>query len=107
MAMIEAMSCGLPVLATPAGGRREILTDGRDGVVVAQRSTEALLAGILRIAGNFELAQMMSLHGRVRIEVSFDCRTSADALMRGVGFLPAVDDPPHDLPDDGQFGTGG
>ena len=101
MAMIEAMACGLPVLATPAGGRREILTDGRDGVIVAQRATEALVAGILRIIGNFELAQMMSLHGRVRIEAPFDCRTSAEHLMRGVGFLPAVD------LDEAHWGTGG
>jgi glycosyltransferase involved in cell wall biosynthesis len=32
VALIEAMSCGLPVISTPVGGIKEIVDDGRNGV---------------------------------------------------------------------------
>jgi glycosyltransferase involved in cell wall biosynthesis len=45
LALIEAMACGLPVIATPVGGIKEIVTHGHDGLVV-----EAGNAGQLRDA---------------------------------------------------------
>ncbi len=41
--VIEAMACGRPVVATDAGGHREIITNGKDGLLVA--ASPAGLAG--------------------------------------------------------------
>lgn len=99
-ALMEAMACGVPVVGTAAGGVRELVTDGRDGILVQPKAPEALVGAILRIAGNPELARMLSLHGRSRIESAFDARIGAERLMREVGFLPMdhQDDLIPDLP---------
>lgn len=49
-AMLEAMSTGLPVLATVHGGIPEAVTEGRSGFLVAERDPETLGARLLRIA---------------------------------------------------------
>lgn len=51
-AMLEAMSSGLPVLATRHGGIPEAVTHERHGLLVAERDMEALSAGMNRLAAN-------------------------------------------------------
>jgi glycosyltransferase involved in cell wall biosynthesis len=51
-ALLEAMASGLPVVATDAGAIGEALTDGVEGVLVAQRSPGALAAAIAGLAAD-------------------------------------------------------
>ena len=54
MCVIEAMAMELPVLATSVGGPREVITNGRDGLLLPPRepSTWAAAAGrLLRETG--------------------------------------------------------
>jgi glycosyltransferase involved in cell wall biosynthesis len=44
--IIEAISCGLPVIASKVGGIPEIVTDKKLGVLVTPRSAESLAQGI-------------------------------------------------------------
>ncbi len=45
---IEAMSTGLPVIASPEGGMKELLVDGESGWVAASQSSQALAAALRR-----------------------------------------------------------
>lgn len=45
-ALLEAMATGAPVVVTDAGSMLEVVTDGVDGVVVAQRDASALAGAI-------------------------------------------------------------
>lgn len=92
VALMEAMSCGVPTIGTAAGGVRELITDGQDGLLVPPKSPEALAAAILRIAENPELARALSFQGRARIVGHFHAGLGAETLMREIGFLPQAHD---------------
>jgi len=47
---VEAMSCGLAVVATSAGGTPEAIVDGETGIVVPPGDPEALAKGLRRLA---------------------------------------------------------
>ncbi len=49
---LEAMSCGLPVIATDCGGIRDFATDGENCLLAAPGDTDGLLSGILRLLGD-------------------------------------------------------
>jgi glycosyltransferase involved in cell wall biosynthesis len=44
--VVEALACGTPVVATPAGGTRQLLADPESGVILPERTAEALVEGV-------------------------------------------------------------
>ncbi len=44
LVILEALACGLPVIATPHTGAPDVLEDGKDGFIVPIRSSEAIAA---------------------------------------------------------------
>lgn len=78
-AILESMSAGLPVVATAAGGSKEIIENGTNGLLVQPGSPEALAAAILRVIRDPQLAKMLSHAGQdaMRTHFSFD-RLTAD-----------------------------
>jgi glycosyltransferase involved in cell wall biosynthesis len=77
-ALLEAMACGLPIVATDVGGVREYLGE-ESGVLCPPGDPEALAAGILRIVGDPSSASVMSASGRKRA-LRFDHRLIADQI---------------------------
>ncbi|MFC7304215.1 glycosyltransferase family 4 protein [Streptomyces monticola] len=60
MTIVEAMRCGLPVVATDCPlGPREIITDGVDGRLVRPGDTEALAAALCGLIGDATLRRQM------------------------------------------------
>ena len=67
--LLEALAGGIPVVATDCpSGPREILEDGRYGLLVPPENPDALAAGMLRIANDTVLRQQLSSAGAKRIE---------------------------------------
>jgi glycosyltransferase involved in cell wall biosynthesis len=58
--VMEAMSLGVPLLATDAGGTAELLTGGETGWLVPARDPAALAAGLVRLIGDPDLRQRMA-----------------------------------------------
>jgi glycosyltransferase involved in cell wall biosynthesis len=50
VALMEAMALGLPIVATRVGGVPEMVTDGREGVLVAPRDAASLAAAVESVA---------------------------------------------------------
>ena len=61
---LEAMHCGLPVIAGRPGGQEDYLSDGRTGFLVPHDDADALLAAVQRLVGDPELRAIMSAHNR-------------------------------------------
>ena len=76
MSLIEAFSVGLPVLATNAGGIREVLEEGVNGMLL-ERSAEALAGALIRICDDRGLLRRLSDGALGSFERSYDVRRIA------------------------------
>lgn len=67
MAMLEAMSCGLPVVsfACPCGPR-DVISDGENGILVPKEDYEQLARGVLRLIQNPGLLKEMGRKAKSR-----------------------------------------
>lgn len=77
-AFLEAMACGLPIVATDVGGVREYVGE-EAGILCKPRDPEALANGILRILGDSLLAKRMSQASRKRAR-GYDYRVVATQM---------------------------
>lgn len=69
--ILEAFASGLPVVATDAGGTKELVTDGENGFVVPVGDIEALRSRLVRLADERELRTKMGSMGRKTVEHKF------------------------------------
>lgn len=70
VAIVEAMSAGLPIIATRVGGTPELIGDGV-GVLVPPADPSALAAAMLRLADDWNARSVASAKGRSEWEARF------------------------------------
>jgi glycosyltransferase involved in cell wall biosynthesis len=80
---LEAMRIGVPVVATDVGGMREIIEDGKSGVLVRDRTSTALALAIKRVSENEDLRANLVKEARIRVNEMFSEGTMLSRL-RGV-----------------------
>lgn len=81
LSALEAMACGLPVVATAVGGLPELVRDGVCGHLVAPEDLEGFAARVVALLANPEAASAMGARGRERALNTFP-PTRALALYR-------------------------
>jgi len=77
MVILEAISTGLPVIATPVGAIPEIMTSGRNCILVPPGDVEALAAAMLKLKTEPGVATELSVQGRAL----YDQKFTMDAYM--------------------------
>jgi glycosyltransferase involved in cell wall biosynthesis/GT2 family glycosyltransferase len=81
VAPLEAMACGLPVVATDCVGVRDILSGDSDGgLVIPVDDPHRLATALATLHDNYELRQTMGRQAREHIEKSFSLRTVGNQL---------------------------
>ncbi len=70
--MLEAMATGLPVLATRHGGIPEAVTDGRSGLLVAERDHAALADAMRRLTTEPDLWETLSAAAAADVREHFE-----------------------------------
>ncbi len=76
-AVIEAMNCGLPVVATRVGGVPEAVLDGRTGLLVEPRSVEHLRNAMERMIEDEAFRVAAGREGLARAREVFDSERNA------------------------------
>ncbi|HZQ44077.1 MAG TPA: glycosyltransferase family 4 protein [Acidobacteriaceae bacterium] len=74
----EAMSAGLPIIASRIGGLPELVADGDNGFLFDPPSAEQLAAHILRLQSDTALRDRMGERSRARAVEQFDLQVCVD-----------------------------
>lgn len=79
--LLEAMACSTPVVATAAGGTKEVITNGVNGILVPPKQPGLLSDAILRIIRNDELASTLAYNARRTVQEKYSFEIIADRIL--------------------------
>jgi glycosyltransferase involved in cell wall biosynthesis len=74
-AMLDAMACGTPVVATRAGGIPEAIVDGQSGLLVPPHDEDALAHAIVQLLRDPDLRKRLGAAARARVVAEFSVET--------------------------------
>lgn len=80
IAMIEAMACGLPVIASDAPGLRDYISQNENGLLFEVEDHEALADRILFLANNKMFTENLEKGARQTFEREYDIRVNIKPL---------------------------
>ena len=82
LAVLEAMSTGVPVISTGVGSVPEIIDDGVDGMIIESEDTAGLVSALEKLERDEELAAVMGSRARVKAEDRYSVRGMVDSYAR-------------------------
>lgn len=80
IAVVEAMSCGIPVIANDIETLREIITNRKDGILIEKASEELLAQEILKLANNPGLKAYLADNAKKKALEMFDISSHVKGL---------------------------
>lgn len=81
VSLLQASSCGVPIIASRVGGIPEVVEDGVTGVLVPPENPEALAAAITQLLKDPDCARQMGRRGRERVRAQFTVAQMVDGTM--------------------------
>lgn len=81
VALLEAASCGLPVIASRVGGIPEVLEDGNTGILVEPGNPEALASALLALIENPETRARFGQAGRSFVMERYSWDSCVDRVL--------------------------
>ena len=84
MVAVEAMACGLPVVASRVGGLQEIVEEGRTGFLVEPMHYKTMADKLENLCQDRELRESMGESGRKRAEEIYDWDRIVDTFYPSI-----------------------
>ena len=81
VAIMEALACANAVVVSDYPGARDIIEDGNNGLLVAQKSPEELAAAILSLLDTPERWRQLGEAGRRTVEQHYDWRVISEQFL--------------------------
>lgn len=81
-AVLEAMSCGVPVIATPVGGVLDVLKDGENGFFMSVSDADGLVQIAEKLLREPNTCRQIRQVGRIKIETEFTLQKELNANLR-------------------------
>jgi glycosyltransferase involved in cell wall biosynthesis len=82
MCLLEAMAAGKPVISTSVGGIPKLVTTEETGLLVEPNDVSGLVAAIVRLLENRELAERLGQNGRLHCARHFSAESMARSYIR-------------------------
>src|SRR5262249_37501547 len=82
MVLIEAMSCGVPVVATRCGGPEGIITDGVDGFLVPLNDPDTMAGRLCELITSAPLNGQMGAAARHAVETRFSESAAGNVFLQ-------------------------
>jgi glycosyltransferase involved in cell wall biosynthesis len=79
--LLEAMACGLPIVATDIGGNNEVISSGVNGFLVPPKHPEEMAAVILRLLKDAALREKIGRAARKTIEENYTWDKITDRIV--------------------------
>jgi len=97
--LAEAMAMGIPVVSTDIAGVSELINNGKNGLLVPQRDSQALARVIQALLGSPELSWRLAQDGRRTVCHNFDSRRTKLQLRDLLTAVAHEDPHPEAMPD--------
>jgi glycosyltransferase involved in cell wall biosynthesis len=80
--LLEAMSCGLPVIASKIGGVVDVMENGKSGILFEPGDASGLASAVISLLNNSELRQKLGAEARKRVAEGFSIDGIAEKYIR-------------------------
>ncbi len=84
VAVMEAMSCGVPAICSRIGGTADMIDSGVDGILVDQGAVGAIADSIISLARDRAMLARISVAARKRAEKDFDAMSLARNFVAAI-----------------------
>jgi len=82
LAILEAMACGLPVVASNVEGTVEIIEEGKSGYLVPPADSKALAEAVIFLLDNNKIASQIGENARKKTEKFYNWEQIADQTLK-------------------------
>lgn len=82
VAVVEAMAMELPVVATNAEGFKEVVDNGKTGIIVSKRKPDEIAEALKMLVLDKELRRSMGINGRKRVAQYYDWNLNVEEMIK-------------------------